>query len=218
MYERSIQLYERLAAESPAGTSYAVSLAGTYSNMGRLIGDQGKLEESLPWITKGIDILEDALRRDPRVKKARESLVTASWTRAMTLCGLERHSQALDDWSRAIELDDGHYHQQLRLRRASNLLNVKDHVRATADAAAIAAFAAATAEDIYGAASVYASCVPLAADDGARADACAAQAVVLLRRALDKGYKDFDRIRTHPDLDALRSRGDFQQLTRELDR
>ncbi len=216
-YEKAIQLYERLAADSPEGTGYAVALAGTYSNMGRLIGDQGRLDESLPWITKSIEILENALRRDQRVAKAREMLLTASWTRAMTLCGLERYSQALEDWSRAIEVDDGHYHQQLRLRRASNLLNLNDHVRATADAAAIADFPAATAEDLYDAAGIHALCTPLAHDDAALADSYAAYAVVLLRRALDRGYTDFERIKTHPDLESLRSRGDFQQLLTELD-
>ncbi len=216
-YEKAIHLYERLAADSPEGTGYAVTLAGTYSNMGRLIGDQGKLEESLPWIIKGIDILEDALRRDPRTTKARESLVTASWTRAMTLCGLERYSQALDDWSRAIEVDDGHYHQQLRLRRASNLLNLKDHVRAAADAAAVAEFAGASPKDLYAAAAIQALSAQLAQQEPALAESYAAQAVVMLRRALDMGYKDIGRIRTHPDLQALRSRGDFQQLIKELD-
>jgi len=216
-YQKAIQIYERLASEFPADTRYVVALAGTYSNMGRLVGDEGKLEESLPWVTKGIGILEAAMRRDQRVAKVRETLCVASWTRAMTLCGLSRYAEALKDWDRAIEMDDGRYPSLLRIKRASNLLNVKDHVRATADAAAIAESSTATAEDLYNAACVYSLSSQLAADDALRIESYRGKAVEILRQALAKGYQDLERIRTHGDLEALRSRDDFQQLMKELD-
>jgi len=217
-YEKSIALYERLDADFPADPRYEVSLAGTLSNMGRLIGDQGNLEDSLPGITRAIDILETAMRRDDRVAKVRESLLTARWTRAMTLCGLERYQEALPDWDRAIELDDGHYRLALRLKRASNLLNVKDHLRATADAAAIAESSTATPGDLYHAAGIHALCVSMTPDNASLADSYGAAAVRLLRRAIDEGYEDFDRVRNHPDLEALRSRGDFQHLIEEINK
>jgi eukaryotic-like serine/threonine-protein kinase len=216
-HERAIQIYERLVAEVPAGMQYVASLAGAYSNLGRLIGDLGDLEASLPWLTKAIDLLEDALRRDARAAKVRESLCIARWTRAMTLCGLDRFAEGVKDWDRALEVDDGRYRINLRLKRASNLLNLKDHVRAAADASAVAESANAKAEDFYNAACIYALSVQMTERDKPRADGYAASAVALLRRGIEKGYEGADRIGTNGDLEALRSRDDFKQLLKDIE-
>jgi serine/threonine protein kinase len=215
-YQKAIDLYERLAADFPAAPVYAISLAGTYSNLGRLLGDRGQLEQSLPWLTKSVDILDATFRKDSRLVKAREALLIASWTRAMTLCGLKRFSQAVPDWDRAVELDDGRYANELRLKRASTFLNLKDHVRATADAQAVADSPKATGQDLYNAAGVYAICGRFAHEDGPLAESYAERAVRLLRQALAKGYQKPARLKTDSDLDALRSRADFQDLVRSL--
>ena len=130
---------------------------------------------------------------------------------------LGRYDGALKDWDRAIEMDDGHHQLELRIKRASNLLNVKDPVRATADAAAIAESSSSTAGDLYNAACVYSLCVQLSRDDATRADVWGARAVVLIRQAVARGYKDIARIKTHTDLESLRSREDFQQLIKEME-
>jgi tetratricopeptide (TPR) repeat protein len=216
-YQKAIQLYERLSVDSPGGVLHAVELAGTYSNVGRLIVDQGQPEQSLPWLAKSVDSLEDAFRRDERVAKVRESLCVAHWTRAITLAKLERFSEALTDWDRAVEIDDGRYRQQLRLQRASNLLRLKDYGRATADAAALSDAANATAEEIYNAACVYALAAQLARPaDAPAADSHAREAVRLLRRAVAKGFKDRAHLEADPDLEALRSHEDFRKLVEEL--
>jgi serine/threonine protein kinase/tetratricopeptide (TPR) repeat protein len=216
-YQRAIELYEGLIREIPADTRYPVKLAGTWSNMGRLLGDEGQLEESLPWITKAIDSAEATLRRDERAAEARETLLVASWTRAMTLCGLQRYDEALKDWGRAIELDRGRHQLELRVKRASTLLNLKDHVRAAADAVVIAESPDATAEQLYIAAGFHSICSKFAATDGTLTQSYARRAVQVLRQAIAKGYKDFARIKTHSDLEAIRPREDFRQLLKEID-
>src|SRR5262249_28969169 len=118
-YGKAIGIYERLAADSGAVPPVTVELAGTYTNLRRLMGGAGQLEESLPVLTKSIDSLESVHRTDPRVAKVRESLLVTCWARAMTMAGLRRFGPAVDDWTRAIELDDGQYHSALRLKRAS---------------------------------------------------------------------------------------------------
>jgi tetratricopeptide (TPR) repeat protein len=215
-YQKAIHLYERLAADSQGGTPYVVELAGSYSNMGRMVGDQGQLEQSLPWLTKSIEVLERALSRDERVTKVRESLCIASWTRAMTLAGLGRYSQALADWDRALEMDDGGYQGQLRLRRASNLLQLGDHVRAVADAAALAESPARTAEDLYNVACIYALASRLTSGEGSRSSTYAENAVESLRQAMARGYRDLAHLQKDPDLEGLRSREDFQQFVKDL--
>jgi tetratricopeptide (TPR) repeat protein len=216
-YEKAVEINERLVTDFPAIPLHAVSLAGTYKELGQLIGDDGKLEESLLWLTKAVDILERVYRQDPRFVKARERLCLAHWSRAMSLCGLDRFQEALQDWDRAIEVDDGRYQVALRLRRISNLLNLKDHTRATAGAQAIAESKSAGAKDLYNAACVYALSVRLAAEDVTRSQEYADHAVALLRRAIAKGYKNVGQLKNDADLNALRSREDFQKLLRELE-
>jgi hypothetical protein len=202
-------------ADAPASTKYAIELAGTYSNLGRLIGDEGGLEESLPWLTRSIASLDAALQVDNRVTKVRESLCIACWTRAMTLAGLGRYSDALADWDRAIAVDGGRHQVPLRLRRASNLLNLREHARAAEDAAVIARAPAARGEDLYGAACVYALCAALAIADAEEADGYAKQSVLVLREAFARGHTGRKPIGTDPDLKALWARDDFQRLVRE---
>jgi serine/threonine protein kinase/Tfp pilus assembly protein PilF len=211
-YERAVQIDERLVAAAPAVPLYAVALAKAYSALGRHIGDSGALEQSLPWLTKAVDVLESHHRRDPRVADVRENLQTACWARAMTLCGLERYRQALPDWDRAIEMDDGRYQVTLRMRRASNLLNMKDHARAAADARAAAGSTKATARDLYLAAAVHAHAARLARDDVVLVEQYGAGAVALLRQAAAKGYPNPQRWTDDGDLKSLRERADFREL------
>jgi hypothetical protein len=185
--------------------------------LGRLIGDQGNLEGSLPFHAKSIESLESVYRNDPRVAKVRESLLIAHWARAMTLAGLRRFSPSLEDWNRAVELDDGHHISSLRIKRASTLLNLGDHARASADAQAISESSGATSEDLYNAACVLAVSARIAAKDASVAESYAARAVGMLRGAADKGYKDLAHIKKDADLDNLRARNDFKNLLQELE-
>jgi hypothetical protein len=43
------------------------------------------------------------------------------------------------------------------------------------------------------------------------------QAIALLRKAIQKGYRDAEEMREEPDLQVLHEREDFQQLLRELE-
>ena len=215
-YEKSAGIYERLIADFPDVPGHAIELAGTYTNLGRLIGDRGQKDASLPWLAKAIQILEPAHRRDPRVAKVRETLVVSHWARAMTLAGLGRFEPALADWDRAIELDDGRHHISLRIKRASNRLQVKDHAGAAADARAVGESPESTAGDLYPAAAVSAMAARLAAGKPDLVEQYGAQAVGLLRRAAGKGYPNPERWKDDADLRDLRTRDDFRQLLSEL--
>jgi tetratricopeptide (TPR) repeat protein len=215
-YEKSIAIYERLRANSNA-PQHAIELAGTCVNLGRLMGDDGQLEESLPVLTKSIEALEPAVRKEPQLVKARESLCFAHWMRATTLSGLKRFSQGVSDWDRAIELDDGQNAVSLRIKRASTLLNLKDHVRASADAEAIAQSSAATGQELFQAASVFAYCLRFAGKGSGQVESYGQRAVATLRKAAAKGFRDVKRLKSSDDLEPLRSREDFQKLIAELE-
>ena len=128
---------------------------------------------------------------------------------------MERYADALGDWDRALSLDDGHHGNGLRIKRASNLLNLSEHTRATEDAAAVAGSATATPDDLYHAACVFAIAARAAAQGSQRAEEDATQAVAALRRALAEGYDDPSRLGADPDLESLRDRSDFRQLLRK---
>ncbi len=75
-----------------------------------------------------------------------------------------------------------------------------------------------TSEETYDAACVYALAAGLLRPvDAPGADSHALQAVLLLRRAIAKGFKDRAHMEADPDLEALRSREDFRRLVEELD-
>jgi serine/threonine protein kinase len=211
--EKSIEIYEKLVRDFGDQPEYSVELAGTCVNLARLWGDGGQLERSLPVLGRGIEILDGAMQQNATLPKVRNSLVIAHWTRAMTLCGLERYSEAIPDWTRAIELDDGQYGDEIRLKRASTHIDIHDHQPAIADAEVVAESPQATARQVYLAGCVYAVSVPA---DEAQTEAYGQRAVQLLRQAFDKGYEDPARIKTDPELNALRARADFQQLLAEV--
>jgi tetratricopeptide (TPR) repeat protein len=223
-FEMAISIYDRLGADSSAVPLYAVELAGTYINLGTVMGDLGQREESLPILTKGIDILEKIYSQEPRFAKVRESLVLAHWPRAFTLCGLHRYLEGVEDYNRAIELDDGTFRNELRYKRSSCYLNLEDYAQAYADAEAIADSDNATVTDLYRAARVCAYCSRLAAEETSLREQYALRAVRALRQARDKSYNDLERlkndldnIKNDPVLNPLRAREDFQELLREME-
>jgi hypothetical protein len=70
--------------------------------------------------------------------------------------------------------------------------------------------------DLYSAACVCALCVPVAEQPETK-EKYAARAVELLRKAVDRGYRDAAHVKTDTDLDAVRSRDDFKKLLAELE-
>src|SRR5262249_39706501 len=130
---------------------------------------------------------------------------------------LKRFPQAVSDWDRAIELDDGHNAALLRIKRAATLLNVKDHVRAAADAQAVAESAAATGQELFLAANVFTSCMSLADKEGPAVEWYARRAVTTLRKAAARGFRNAERLKSSAELEPLRSREDFRKLIAELE-
>jgi hypothetical protein len=123
----------------------------------------------------------------------------------------------VSDWDRAIELGDGHNAALLRIKRAATLLNVKDHVRAAADAQAVAESAAATGQELFLAANIFASCMGFADNDGPAVVSYAQRAVTTLRKAAAKGVRNAARLKSSAELEPLRSREDFRKLIAELE-
>ncbi|HVJ81899.1 MAG TPA: serine/threonine-protein kinase, partial [Planctomycetia bacterium] len=213
-FESAYQRYEKLASEYPRQIQYAVDGAWTAKNIGQLKGDEGRLDESVAWLTKSIDALEPALRREPKFERARLHLCLAHWARATSLCGLMRYREGVVDWSRAIELDDGGHGVELRILRASALLNLDDHARAAADAKAASRSDGASEEQLWTAAAMLAQCVALAGMDARAAEGHAKDAIEALRRTTANGAQAAQKFNESA-FDPLRGAPEFRKLAVE---
>jgi serine/threonine-protein kinase len=225
----ALAIREKLADAHPELVVYSVDASSTYINLGHLLRDTGRAAGALEWYARAIQKLDEALARDPRETTARLFLRSAHWGRAAALGKLGRYSQAIGDWDRAIELDNGQLRSTLRLLRADALAHGGDHVRATAEANELAAEPGTGGNALYNMACVCALSASAAARDpklaaGERAkcaEACASRAVALLTRAFAGGFlqkkTEVDHMKKDTDLEALRQRPDYQKLLAEIE-
>ena len=142
-------------------------------------------------------------------------------TRALAVSETGRHADALADWDRALERDDGSNAALLRAGRAVSLARLGEHDKALADVAGVVEGQAAPAVAVYSAATVYAVVAAAVKGDADRAEKYAARAVALLRRAHRAGYFKqaalVDGLKKHADFEPLRQRDDFRQLLKEIE-
>jgi serine/threonine-protein kinase len=216
-YQRALALLEKLADAHPTVPEYAVNLGGNLCNLGHLKLDQARPEAALPCYQRAITTLEAVLARVPRDPTARQFLCNSHGGRAEALARLQRHGEAVQDWDRAIALDDGSGRNGLRLRRALMQVQQGDHTRATTEVEEVLQDGNPSAGLLYGAACVYA----LAAgkvQDAPLVERYAVRAVALLRAAVVKGYRNVAHLKQDTDLDALRQRPDFQAVLADLEK
>src|SRR5262249_18776896 len=113
----------------------------------------------------------------------------------------------------------------MQLNLAASLVGLKDHVGAGQVVGELPPQVAPKDRQDHRAAALLARCVELAERDSRLAEqkrkelasVYAEQALALLRQAVSKGFMDADFLRKNEDLEALRSREDFQRLLRELE-
>jgi hypothetical protein len=136
---------------------------------------------------------------------------------------LGRHAEAVQDWERALEFDEGSSRDVLRLARATSLARLGEHVRATVEAKALAEDPQVSGEALCDLAIVYSLSVEAAhrdagltkAESEQYADRYAARAVELLAKAETIGsFKNpalVQYVKKHPDLVPISIRDDFKK-------
>jgi serine/threonine-protein kinase len=212
-YRRAIAIGERLADEHPGVPEYAVGLGGSYCNLGHLLKDRGEPQAALEWYARALARLQPVAAAGPGLMPARTYLRASHRGRAAALADLGRHAEAVPDWDRAIELDDGPMRDAFRLRRADCLARSGEVARAAAEAEALAQSPGASAAALYNCACVLSLAAARPTPD---ADRHAARAVDVLRRAVARGYGDVAHLLKDPDLDLLRRRDDYAALLWDL--
>jgi tetratricopeptide (TPR) repeat protein len=213
VYRAALAIQEKLAADFPAVPDYAVDLGNSYSNLGTLVRPTDAAA-ALGWHAKAIDRLAPVVAADPKSVTARQFLRNSHAGRARDLAALRRHAEALPDWDRALELDDGTDRAELRLGRAACLARSGRVADAVQEAAASVAEPQTAADTLYDCARVFA--VASSAGNNPEADAHSARAVALLRQAFGKGYTNVAHMVRDSDLDPLRRRADYADMLWDL--
>jgi serine/threonine protein kinase len=221
-YRRTVELLERVVTELPDVAFYRSELADSNHDLGMLLNELGKYPEAETAYRRALELFERLVVEQPAVDDYWTELALTRSHLGKLLRGLDKpaqaetaHRQALGAFDRALELDEGTRRTELRLGRADALARIGEVAKALAAADELAAASNLAANDLYGLACVYAlAAAKLPLPD---ADRAPAQAIATLREAIAKGYRNLAHLRKNPDLDALRSREDFQKLLAELE-
>ncbi len=215
----SLALLKQLAGDLPLATEHAIDLGGGYCNFGNLLREDGKPAESLDWYQLAIETLAPVVEQEPRLVDARRFLHNSHHARALSLMKLERFDEAMKDWNRAEEVDDGKNRIAIRVQRAACLARI-DPLQAVAEADEILKGDTITTTMFYTVATVFALS-SAHSKDTAESTKYAIQAVVMLHRLHERGYfaapARAELLKNDPDLNALRMRPGFLKLLSALE-
>jgi eukaryotic-like serine/threonine-protein kinase len=237
-FGESLAIVEKLVAEHPAVPGYRMDLGLAYYSLGNLLRQDGRPDECEKLQRKAVDLFESLVDEFPAIPKYRRQAAAA----LNNLAGLPRARKDHAETCRLLEKATQHMRVALEAKPddaayrgllAKNHWNLGEARLQQADhaaaAEAAAALAQATPDDplaYVNAASLLARCAARSAQDekvsemdrrrlaGAYQD----RAMENLRAAAAKGFRDRKRLQSDVALESLRSRADFQELIRELDK
>jgi tetratricopeptide (TPR) repeat protein len=218
-YRQALAILEKLAADFPAIPQYRIDLSASQVNFGRQLTKQRQPEPALEWYARGIATLEGVLRQVKTDATARHHLRNAHGVRAETLdIYLKRHSEAVADWDRVVELSPEAEKPDFRLRRAACLVWAGQVNAAAKEAEEVAKNA--NAVTVFKAACVFALAAARPDETGSSLskEACAKRTVALLRQAVAMDGKIAEYIKRDSNLRPLRQRDDFKLLIAELEK
>jgi serine/threonine-protein kinase len=188
-FEKALALLEALAQDNPAVAEIRNDLARCYSQLGRVLSEIGKPEEGLESCQKARVIREALVLANPSLARYRSDLaVTLGVIGAMNQAA-GQFSAAAASFGRAIELLDG--------------------------------LTSPGPEDYYNLACYHSRLAGIAGTSGSgfaadRGRGETERAMGYLRRAVASGFRMLPLMALDHDLDALRSRGDFQLLMMDI--
>jgi serine/threonine protein kinase/tetratricopeptide (TPR) repeat protein len=226
-YRRALDIYKRLHDDQPGELRARVDYGITLGCMGDLMSE-AKKALAIPWYDQAVPLLEEALRQGDNSAVVRRALRNAFWGRAEARTEAGHFAEAVADWDRALELDDGAHKKewqpkraQARLETARRLVADGQHQKAAAAVEELLKDAP-SAQQKVDAARVLAVCTLAAEEEkkDALALSYAARAVAVVRMAFMDGY-----FRDNPNatvlavlrkIDAIARRPDFQKLVKEI--
>jgi tetratricopeptide (TPR) repeat protein len=230
IYRRAQALLERQIEADPADLDSRSQLAVVINNMGIEQMEDGRADEALPLFRRYLAMHQELVKADPTNVHYRQMLAYAYSNVGMAQSKLTRFDEALQAHRDALALHQalalaypGRPQFQDDLIRMHSLL-ADTHVatgrtpEARADLREAERILGQLPEPGLTTLSFLASSYSrLSAAVGAdERQAYADQAMAILRRAVAAGWRGADHLHSHPSLDPLRSRADFQELEMDL--
>jgi tetratricopeptide (TPR) repeat protein len=221
-YENAQVHLHRVSENDPANDTAALLLAITQTNQGLLLVDQGQQAEAIKMFDRAIDWQQASLERgNERVK---QNLRSALWGKGDALRRLGRYVDAIDEFDRALKLNDVNDGPGLSVEKYAVQVRVGDRSGAVNAVESLEATAGRNGQLLYNLARVAASAADvIRSDDSVAADErdqaverYTARSLSLLTDAVETGYfaspRAIQRLISEPDFDVLRSRDDFKRL------
>ncbi|WP_406694721.1 serine/threonine-protein kinase [Singulisphaera sp. Ch08] len=219
----------RLATDQPEVAVYRRRLGQAETDTGRLLSDSGRPSEALPHLERSLSILEQVAGEVPAVSSYQRAVAECYDVMGAAQAKLGRRDEATRSLARARAtqkrlIADHPDFIAYQADLAENYLwtgvvyqdsgRPVDALREFSNARALLGRMAPGIDSLYALACIETRLIPLTgpAERGAQAD----RAMAALRRAVARGYRGVDALRTDPSFDSLRSRPDFQGLLLDL--
>lgn len=199
-YRLSLAINEMLAADYPAVPKYQVLLGGGYCNFGNLVRDGGRAGESLGWYDKAIATLAPVHRAEPRDVEAKQYLCNSYGGRVGAYTALAKHSEAVKDWDKIIELCRPELQLGGRAERAMSQLQAGLVAEAVAEVAELTKLSNWNKDQWFNFASIYAAASGKSAD---KKQEYADRANELVHIAVKAAFKKSANVKEDTDLNAL---------------
>ncbi len=205
------------------------SLSALRNNQGNLARKLGQSEKAYRYFEQGLALIDDALESEPNESVLRYDALNLHGSRANLHASLGRHTEAVADWDKVIELNDDPVNRiSCRLMRILELLRTKDYARGVAEALAVSQ-QQSDSRTLAGADLYNYGCIFALASVAAKADnrldhaerrrlaqSYANTSLEWLKRASGAGFFSIPSNREHAaqdiDLAALRKRPEFAKL------
>lgn len=226
-YKKALAIREKLAEAHSSNLAIQWSLQESCYNLGFLTNKADKPQEAFQWYSRSIAILQAILEHNPEHADAEYWVSLAHWGRALACESLGRHADALKDWERALEFDQGANRAQFLLRVALAFTFLGEHHGPAGEADNLSRAKDNQSETLYDLARIYARASTNVmtderlsqADREKLAESYAVRSIEMLARTGNyfKNPANRDALRNNSDFDPLRDHEDFKNLLRELE-
>jgi serine/threonine-protein kinase len=116
VYQRALDIHKRLRDEHSEEHRLRLDYAIALGSMGDLMAEKKKAL-AIPWYDLAIPELEKMIQQGEKAEVIRRSLRNCHWGRAEARAEVGQFPQAVADWDRALELDDGSHRQEWQAQR-----------------------------------------------------------------------------------------------------
>ncbi len=205
----AISIQEKLVEEHPDVIQYQSSIGYTLRTLGHLKEEQEKFDKALEAYDRSISILTTAFAQDRSYMNVKDALWQSHELRASLLDRMGRHKEALKDWTLALELSPEEEKIFLRYGRADSLLRSGAVEEAIVEIDKLSEVENSSPEHWFRFAKLY-SVASTKLND--RKQELETKSLQLLKRAVELGFEDLERIKKDAELENLKQQDGFQEL------